>query len=268
MSYLTKDQADTLYALIAHQHLHSTLSGLNNDDHTHYLNNARHDLFARHGNTAVDHGLIAGLLDDDHPHYLTTTRHDSFSRHGAGVVDHGSIGGLGDDDHLQYFNQARGDARYVQLGVAGFTGLIKPADESRFNTASILGDTDLVVALPANCLAVIKGRIYYFSPNGGGIRWRFRMNGSQYERVNRYRYYSHNSVEGNILDVDKMSRGNVTPTVLEVTTEDRWGCVEFSVVIRQAGTAGVFDFQWAQNVSNATAADVFASSYFEHSVRS
>lgn len=82
---------------------HGNLAGLADDDHTHYLNIARHDLTARHGSAVVDHGGIGGLGDDDHSQYLNIARHDLTARHGAAVVDHGGIGGLGDDDHSQYF---------------------------------------------------------------------------------------------------------------------------------------------------------------------
>lgn len=49
-----------------------------------------------------DHGNLSGLADDDHTQYLNVARHDTTARHGASVVDHGIIGGLGDDDHPQY----------------------------------------------------------------------------------------------------------------------------------------------------------------------
>ena len=85
---------------------HGGLNGLADDDHTQYLNTARHDTTARHGSSVVDHGQINGLADDDHTQYLNTTRHDTTTRHGTSVVDHGSIGGLADDDHTQYVDTA------------------------------------------------------------------------------------------------------------------------------------------------------------------
>jgi hypothetical protein len=81
---------------------HHSLDGLADDDHSQYLNIARHDLTARHGSSVVDHGGIGGLGDDDHSQYLNVARHDLTARHGSSVVDHGGIGGLGDDDHTQY----------------------------------------------------------------------------------------------------------------------------------------------------------------------
>ena len=56
-------------------------------------------------NTLEDHGNLSGLADDDHTQYLNIARHDLTARHGAAVVDHGGIGGLGDDDHSQYIKE-------------------------------------------------------------------------------------------------------------------------------------------------------------------
>lgn len=55
-----------------------------------------------HNNLGILHSSLSGLGDDDHTQYLNIARHDTTSRHGSSVVDHGSIGGLGDDDHTQY----------------------------------------------------------------------------------------------------------------------------------------------------------------------
>lgn len=55
---------------------HGDLSGLEDDDHSQYLNIARHDLLARHSLGTIvphdSHDLLSGLLDDDHPQYLKT----------------------------------------------------------------------------------------------------------------------------------------------------------------------------------------------------
>jgi hypothetical protein len=58
------------------------------------------------------HAGLTGLSADDHTQYLNNARHDVTARHGTASVDHGQIAGLGDDDHAQYHNDARGDVRY------------------------------------------------------------------------------------------------------------------------------------------------------------
>jgi len=51
-----------------------------------------------------DHGDLTGLSDDDHTQYLNEARHDADDHSGLLPIDHGSdVDGLGDDDHTQYF---------------------------------------------------------------------------------------------------------------------------------------------------------------------
>jgi hypothetical protein len=78
---------------------HSDLQNLNADDHSQYLNVARHDLTTRHTLGTVvphdDHGLLSGLSDDDHSQYLNTARHDVKDRHPLTVL--GNSGGAQGD---------------------------------------------------------------------------------------------------------------------------------------------------------------------------
>lgn len=72
-----------------------------------------------------DHGELDGLGDDDHTQYLNTARHDITDRHPLGSVvphdDHGALSGLGDDDHSQYFlaNGTREASKVVITDGAG-----------------------------------------------------------------------------------------------------------------------------------------------------
>lgn len=72
-----------------------------------------------------DHGQLDGLGDDDHTQYLNTARHDITDRHPLGSVvphdDHGALSGLGDDDHSQYFlaNGSREASKVVITDGAG-----------------------------------------------------------------------------------------------------------------------------------------------------
>jgi len=61
--------------------------------------------------TTVDHGNLIGLVDDDHPQYLNNARHDLPARHTLGTVvphdnladlaekAHASLTGVGPSDH-------------------------------------------------------------------------------------------------------------------------------------------------------------------------
>ena len=90
---LSKAQADLLYAAILHLHddVYSPL------DHGH------------------GHGDLSGLDDDDHSQYYNQARGDARYLQSVPQQDHGGLAGLADDDHSQYYNQARGDARYPQI---------------------------------------------------------------------------------------------------------------------------------------------------------
>jgi len=95
---------------------HGALTGLGDDDHTQYHNNARGDArYSQLGHTH-DHGTLTGLGDDDHTQYHTDARGDARYSQLGHTHDHGTLTGLGDDDHTQYHNDSRGDARYSQLG--------------------------------------------------------------------------------------------------------------------------------------------------------
>jgi hypothetical protein len=82
-----------------------------------------------------DHGSLSGLNDDDHTQYLNTTRHDTTIRHTLGTVvphdDHGSLSGLNDDDHPQYLlrtDKAADSDKLDGVHLAAFLGLNDLAD--------------------------------------------------------------------------------------------------------------------------------------------
>lgn len=68
---------------------------------------------------AGDHGSLTGLLDDDHPQYHNNARGDARYSALGHTHDHGTLTGLADDDHPQYLNQTRGDALYAPKGSSG-----------------------------------------------------------------------------------------------------------------------------------------------------
>lgn len=55
---------------------------------------------AMHADEANAHANVTGL--DDHTQYLNVARHDTPARHGPTVVIHANAGALGSDDHVQY----------------------------------------------------------------------------------------------------------------------------------------------------------------------
>ena len=88
---------------------HDLLTGLGDDDHSIYLNVARHDLVIRHPLAVLDAAIATqayagGLIT---VHRTEAGAHDTLTRITA--RDHDLLGGLGDDDHAQYLNTARHD---------------------------------------------------------------------------------------------------------------------------------------------------------------
>ena len=61
---------------IYNQEIHSNLKGLNADDHPQYLNNSRHDVTARHGDTVVGNRTV---YDSEVPTGNTGALEDLFS---------------------------------------------------------------------------------------------------------------------------------------------------------------------------------------------
>jgi hypothetical protein len=107
-----KTYFDTLYAIAS--------KGVTNGD--------SHDHFGGDG-AQIDHGGLGGLSDDDHSQYLNTARHDTTTRHTLGTVvphdDHGSLSGLLDDDHPQYIKHSLATAVSDFLVASGAGTFVK-----------------------------------------------------------------------------------------------------------------------------------------------
>ncbi len=148
MAGLTRAQADLLYAAIVHLHDelyspldhvhdHGALEGLEDDDHSQYLNeergNDRYSLLEHDHNSiysllahlhdsnyaGIGHnhdGSYSGLSHNHSSVYSVLSHlHDDRYLQSVPQQDHGGLAGLGDDDHSQYYNTTRGDARWSVL---------------------------------------------------------------------------------------------------------------------------------------------------------
>jgi hypothetical protein len=159
---------------------HSGLTGLANDDHTQYHNDARGDarypLLTR--SISTQHSLTGGgdlsanrtlsLVGDVASPGATML----YGTNGAGVrgwyaqptgggaTDHGALTGLADDDHTQYHTDARGDARYAILGrqIATQHSLAGGGDLTTNRTLALVGD----VSSPGNSML--------YGTNSSGVR--------------------------------------------------------------------------------------------------
>ena len=202
---------------------HGALTGLADDDHSQYLNDARHDATARHTLGTVvphdDHGALSGLADDDHSQYLNNTRYDSTTRHTLGTVvphdDHGALSGLSDNDHPQYLLAATGKAadsdKLDGLDSTDFASSVAyKVSAFRNNTTFTLTTSGTLYAVPLNqevydshtqhdnstnperfvCkkagVYIVVGMVSYAANATGTRDALLRVNGSTYVGNNRY----------------------------------------------------------------------------------
>jgi hypothetical protein len=94
---------------------HGGLTGLLDDDHTQYHNDARGDARYRRQSVTIAHSTLTGLTSDDHTQYLTNARGDARYMPLLAQFDHGNLSGLADDDHPFYS---------LASGARAFTGQV------------------------------------------------------------------------------------------------------------------------------------------------
>jgi hypothetical protein len=71
----------------------------------------------------TDHGALTGLDDDDHPQYLQQAEADLlYATLGSVITSHGALTGLGNDDHTQYHTDGRAVTWHSGLSGAHVTG--------------------------------------------------------------------------------------------------------------------------------------------------
>jgi hypothetical protein len=72
------------------------------------------------GSGVTDHGLLTGLADDDHPQYHNNARGDARYEAAGSVAAHAAAA----DPHPTYLTAAEGDAAYVNVGGDAMTGAL------------------------------------------------------------------------------------------------------------------------------------------------
>lgn len=142
----------------------------------------------------------------------------------------------------------------------------KASTEDRASTTTLANDTDLVVAVSANTTYIVEGYIGSYSVDIGGVRtraqWDFTLPAGA---SGEYGFWgaSNGSAAGN--GVRTYSGGD---NVLSWTTNvvlsgpstaytTHW--IHGTLVV--GGTAGNFQFRWAQATSSANISQIFAGSF-------
>ncbi len=175
---------------------HGALSGLLDDDHPQYHNDARGD-FRYYLKAAVDSAIAsavaaASVEDRKRANHSGTQTASSISDFnaavaaagggggGGGVTDHGALSGLLDDDHPQYLTNGRGDARYytqalVDSKTAAAATASSAADRDRTNhtgSQSIGSVTSLQAALDAKTPPMVAYMAGTVATTVGALRLR------------------------------------------------------------------------------------------------
>lgn len=132
---------------------HGDLTGLGDDDHTQYLNNARGDIryYQQSQFYNTSQGNATGIFAD------STGKLDvSFLPDSALLSDHGALTGLGDDDHTQYHTDTRGDARYYTQ--SSFFGTSQSSQTPILSDATGKIDISYLPDMAVNSMATTFGR--------------------------------------------------------------------------------------------------------------
>ena len=265
------DRADDLQAQLNASGHHGTLGGLADDDHSQYLNTARHD--------ADDHSAVTPAQIGAAPSAQGVTNgnsHDHAGGDGAQIY-HGGLGGLADDDHSQYLNAARHDAddhsavTPAQIGAASADHthtsdsiVYKTSDESVANTTALQNDNELVFAVGANetWIADFVLLLETAAASAGNFKFDFALpSGATAIVVPVFpASYSGGGNQADIIDLqwyDLSARTIPMPNF--AGAQKMTG--RFRLIVTVGGTAGNVQLRWAQGSSSSSSISVKAGSH-------
>jgi hypothetical protein len=150
-------------------------------------------------------------------------------------------------------------AARVNLGLG--SSVIKTADETKTSNATLAADGALVFAMDANSKYAVRGRVFFDTTATGDFKWRHTGPSSPaLVRVKRQSLLPGASALSNIALDTAYSAADVT----ETGTGTTGGYIEFEGIIHNGVNAGNFQFQWAQNTSDAGNTTVRAGSSIEY----
>ena len=251
---LTRAQADLLYAALGHLHNDQYAALV----HTH------------------DHGDLNGLTDDDHPQYFNQVRGDARYLRTVPQQSHAGLSGLSGDDHTQYYNQTRGDARYLRDAAsdgnyyARKNGAWASVPATPWTTRQHTGaggivsstvltyDPQFRINVVSGGSYVIRGQIYYWTPSAADFKFKFSCPSDDELITKRSHILPNTSAIVSVVDK------NTQPTQTMLGTGDGNGFIDFICWLYVGAGAKIFDFEYAQNTSNATPTRVSRGSYIEY----
>ena len=140
----------------------------------------------------------------------------------------------------------------------------KTTDESRNNNTTTAADSDLVFSMTSGLTYAIRGKIFATTTSAGDLKYRF--SGPTTSSVEKYvRVTNTNGTGANPFLALGFTSSLDAADVTLLDNANGLLLIELDAVVIPSAT-GNFQFQWAQNTSNAGPTTVFSGSYLEYAI--
>jgi len=153
------------------------------------------------------------------------------------------------------------DPAIARTNLGLWTTVMKTAIETRNNTTTLTADSTLVLAMAANTSYAI--RVDAFMDTAATPDFKFRINGPAAPTRVRAFTLSYTGVSPAVGAARTESAYSATDNTMLATTAQNGGHIHIDLVIQNGANAGNFEFQWAQNTSDAGSTSVLPGSYLE-----
>lgn len=146
---------------------------------------------------------------------------------------------------------------------SGWTVVTKSADETRTTNTTLTADSALTFSMLANTKYRARGQVFYNSVTAADFKW--SNSGPASPTLVRHSYISGRPVATPSFPGDTYGdyRGS-TQMLNGAEDAGGGGYIHFDYIIHNGSNAGTFDFNWAQDTSDAGNTTVRAGSYIEY----
>jgi hypothetical protein len=149
---------------------------------------------------------------------------------------------------------------FGRLKRSGWLTKVKSTETARRSTTTLTADADLKFEMEANVQYQFRAKVYFDSGSTPDFKWRHNGPSSPtLVRINRRSWPCGASAWSEAVDTAYSS----SDIVLDGSASTG-GVIEFEGTITNGSTDGAFEFQWAQNTSDASDTKVLAGSYIEY----
>lgn len=145
---------------------------------------------------------------------------------------------------------------------SAFVQVVKTTDETRASNTTTTADAELKFAVEPQTKYRVRGKIWFDANTTPDFKYQFTWPASP--------THAHLVLNDIVSGGSAATRRLVTDTTQAdqtlLSTGNTGGFIEFDMILHNAGTEGVFAFEWAQATSSATGVVVLAGSYLEYQV--